>query len=200
MKRVLVAFLALALVIIASVASFSAAPYPTYGTAVVDGNNAEWDLNADFFANMYRAGNPNKPIESYLYLRYDCFTQTMYALCMKAGADPIIAYPNPEQNWIAIDAQNNKVVSGLSGNDGIPADFEFINTYGPTPPDSLIYADGWEASFPLSPGSYTLIAHAEVWDQIRATVRRWSSSAWFAPSPPPGARSSRCTARSSRVA
>ncbi len=169
MKRVLVAVLALALVIIASVASISAPPYPSYGTAVVDGNSAEWDLGADFFANMYRAGNPNKPLESKLYLRYDCYTQTMYALCLKAGADPIIAYPNPEQNWIAIDAQNNKVVSGLSGNDATPPDFAFINTFGPTPPDSLIYADGWEASFSIAPGSYTLIGHAEVWDQTGQT-------------------------------
>lgn len=169
MKRVLVAVLALSLVIIASVASFSAAPYPSYGTAVVDGSYAEWNLGADFFANMYRAGNPTKPIESYLYLRYDCLTHTVYALCLKAGVDPIIAFPNPEQNWLAINMQSNKVVTGLSGNDAIPPDFAFINTYGPTPPDSLIYADGWEASFTLAPGAYTLIGHAEVWDQTGQT-------------------------------
>jgi hypothetical protein len=128
----------------------------------VDGNPGEWDLTNDFFANMYRAGNPTKPLESKLYLRYDCITHVVYALCLKAGTDPIIADPNPEQNWLAINTQSNKVVTGLSGNDGIPPDFEFINTVAPTPPDTLTFADGWEASFPLGEGSYTLIGHAEV--------------------------------------
>ena len=168
MKRLIVTLLALS-ALAGTTSVLATPPNPTYGTAVVDGNYGEWDLTADFFANMYRAGNPNKPLESKLYLRYDCRTETMYALCLKAGNDPIVAYPNPEQNWLAINAQNNKVVNGLSGNDGIPPDFEFINTVAPTPPDTVVYADGWEASFPITAGSYTLIGHAEVWDQTGQT-------------------------------
>ena len=61
----------------------------------------------------YYVRNPTKPLESKLYLRYDCFTQTMYALCLREPADPIVAYPLPQQNWIAINSQANKVVSGL---------------------------------------------------------------------------------------
>jgi hypothetical protein len=162
MKRFLLVTVSLIALLVASAAVFATPPQPTAGTAVVDGNYGEWNLVTDFFANMYRAGNPNKPLESKLYIRYDCTTHVVYALCLKAGTDPIIADPNPEQNWIAINTQSNKVVTGLSGNDGIPPDFEFINVVVPTPPDSLTFADGWEASFPLGEGSYTLIGHAEV--------------------------------------
>jgi hypothetical protein len=161
MKRVLT-LLVLSAVLAMSVASLATPPQPSPGTAVVDGNYGEWDLVNDFFANMYRAGNPSKPLESKLYLRYDCATHVVYALCLKAGSDPIIADPNPEQNWLAINTQSNKVVTGISGNDGIPPDFEFINAVAPTPPDTLTFADGWEASFALAEGSYTLIGHAEV--------------------------------------
>lgn len=162
MKRFLLIAMSLIVLLSVSAAVFAVPPQPSPGTAVVDGNYGEWNLVNDFFANMYRAGNPTKPLESKLYLRYDCTTHTVFALCLKAGTDPIIADPNPEQNWIAINNQNNKVVSGTTGNDGIPPDFEFINIVAPTPPDTLTFADGWEASFPLAEGSYTLIAHAEV--------------------------------------
>jgi hypothetical protein len=112
---------------------------------------------------MYRAGNPTKPLESKLYLRYDCLTQTMYALCLREPADPIVAYPDPQQNWIAINSQANKLVSGLDQPaNASPPDFAYYNLFGPTPPDSLTYADGWEASFQIAPGSYNIIAHAEV--------------------------------------
>ena len=60
----------------------AAPPVPTFGTAVVDGNIDEWDLINDFFANMHRAGDPDKVVESKLYLRYDCATNTMYALVL----------------------------------------------------------------------------------------------------------------------
>jgi hypothetical protein len=48
-------------------------PEPTYDTATVDGNESEWSLANDFFADMYRAGDPTKKVESKLYLRYGCF-------------------------------------------------------------------------------------------------------------------------------
>ena len=62
---------------------------PTYGTAVVDGNPGEWGMSADFFTNMYRAGNTTKEIEAKLYLRYNCDSGTMYALVLPAGNWPV---------------------------------------------------------------------------------------------------------------
>ena len=41
-------------------------PVPAFGTATVDGDASEWNLaedgTGDFFANMYRAGNSEKPM------------------------------------------------------------------------------------------------------------------------------------------
>ena len=162
--KVLVVLTLLAIGATAATLATATPPNPTYGTAVVDGSIGEWNLTNDFFANMYRAGKPNQPLESKLYLRYDCETHTMYALCLREPADPIVAYPNPQQNWIAINSQANKLVSGLDQPaDATPPDFAYYNLFGPTPPDSLTYADGWEASFTIGAGSYTLIGHAEVY-------------------------------------
>ena len=75
------------LFVIVTVASLGIAyalpPYPTTpATATVDGNPNEWDLTNDFFADMYRAGNSSKVIQSKLYLRYDPSTSTLYVLVL----------------------------------------------------------------------------------------------------------------------
>jgi len=136
-------------------------PTPSSGTAVVDGNPGEWNLVADFFTNMYRAGNPTKPIESKAYLRYDCLTHTMFVLVLTVPNVPAYIDSDAVTAWVAIDNQSNKVVNEISGNDGIPADFEWI---GRNYDGNNQHALGYEASFPLAEGSYNIITHIDVED------------------------------------
>ncbi|HEX7880437.1 MAG TPA: hypothetical protein VF720_13570, partial [Candidatus Eisenbacteria bacterium] len=134
-------------------------PNPSPGTAVVDGNPGEWNLATDFFTNMYRAGNPSKPIESKAYLRYDCSTHTMYVLVLGVPGVPVYIDSNAVTAWVAIDNQSNKVVNEASGNDGIPPDFEWI---GRNFDSNNQHALGYEASFPLAEGSCNIIVHCDV--------------------------------------
>lgn len=136
------------------------APYPTYGTAEVDGDIDEWDLTNDFFANMYRAGKeylgPNpSPIESKLYVRYDISTATVYVLVL--NQPDVIAILSADNAWVAIDGISNKVVKGNFGNDGVPPDFEWVYNSD----EDLV---GYEASFVLTPGTYNIDVHINVQD------------------------------------
>jgi len=144
-------------------------PEPTYGTANVDGLTNEWVLVSDFFANMHRAGKEDKPIESKLYLRYDCVTGTMYVLVLTEPGIPAIV--NNNTAWVAIDNQNNKVVLGISGDDGFPPDFAWVAiAYD----GDATHARGYEASFNILPGTYEIITHVNVFDaanqQTSATI------------------------------
>ena len=130
-------------------------PQPTYDTAVVDGDYGEWDLaedgSGDFFAYMYRAGNVNMAIESKLYLRYDCSTETMYALVLAVEGMPILVEPL-DNAFAKIDG--SKVVDGNS------ASFAWI---GQGFDGNNGHAQGWEASFALGPqASYILNVHSNV--------------------------------------
>jgi hypothetical protein len=125
-------------------------PTPTHGSATVDGATGDWDLGADKFADMTDAGNAAKPVVARLYLRYDCDTSTLYALVL--GVDGTqFRQTRPENAYIRIDGVG-KLVSGLSGNDGTPPDFSWVN------PDGTL-ADGWEASGTVAPGTHTVRAH-----------------------------------------
>ncbi len=133
-----------------------AAPYPSGGIAVVDGDASEWNLATDFFAAMYRASNPGFDMLSKLYLRHDCATQTLYLLVLAEPGVQIEAFHAAAEQWAKIS--NTIQVSNLSGNNGVAPDFNYINSDG-------TYADGWEASFILAPGSYTdFKVHAQVDD------------------------------------
>ena len=111
---------------IAAIPASATPPQPTYGTANVDGNYAEWDLVNDFFSLMYRAGNPTKPVESKAYLRYDCSAGVMYVLVLMEPTSVGYIDPAAQTAWVAINAQNNKVVTENSGDDGIAPDFQWI--------------------------------------------------------------------------
>lgn len=128
-------------------------PEPTYGTATVDGNYSEWNLTNDWFADVWRAGDPNKSnpvLEGKLYLRYDCSTEVMYALVLTVDGVPALV--ESANTWITIDGINNKVTFIA---------FEWIerNYDG-----DYTHAKGWEAAFSLPPGSYKIIAHTNVYD------------------------------------
>lgn len=143
------ALLALSLVGPSAVGAASP-PQPTYGSAVVDGKTGDWDLSSDLFSDLTDTGRANSPVRGHLYLRYDCSTETLYALVL--GVDGIqFLQTRPEDAYIRIDG-SGKAVSGNSGNNGTPPDFEWVN------PDGTL-ADGFEGSAPLSPGEYTIRAH-----------------------------------------
>jgi hypothetical protein len=65
----------------------AADPQPTYGSAVVDGDISEWNLSADFFANLIKAGGNGGQTEvlGKAYLRYDCDTSNLYVLALSEG-------------------------------------------------------------------------------------------------------------------
>jgi hypothetical protein len=122
----------IALLLIASIAfslplaSSANPPEPTYGTATVDGNPDEWDLNSDFFTNMYRAGDSTKPLESKAYLRYDCSTQTLYVLVLTEPNVPAIV--SAEDAWAAINIISNKTYNGNDDGGALPTSPGSIQT------------------------------------------------------------------------
>jgi hypothetical protein len=139
-----------ALGVIASTNLARAGDEPTYGTADVDGDYGEWDLVADYFADL-----ENGVGESYakLYLRVDCYCggATLYVLVLNA-TDPVILVEGGSEVWVKIN--DVKVVSSDSGDDGIPPDFAWINS-------DDTYANGWEASvdYPMRNGDWNLEVH-----------------------------------------
>ena len=156
MVLILVMFLAL----MATPAS-ATPPSPSPGSATVDGDASEWNLTTDFFANMYRAWSSDKPLESKLYLRYDCKTHTLYALVLCESGVTACA-DQPGEAYIKIDNSSPppdqiKLVDGNSPN------FAWVNKSGDT-------AEGWEASAYLAEGSYSkLRVHTEVNDDGEQT-------------------------------
>jgi hypothetical protein len=155
-------FSSLLLVLALVVFPFSAAqanastPEPTYGSAVVDGDPGEWDLTVDQFAPLYQAGMSNKPIEGYVYLRYDCSDNVMYALVKTVAGVTVLSNMGSDVHYIKIDGPGGTVVNSGSGNDGTPPDFEWVQSNGDT--------IGWEASFNLAMGLHTILVHTQVYN------------------------------------
>jgi len=145
----------------AAMPAMAAPPQATYATASVDGISGEWDLVGDFFSLMYRAGKTNKPVESRAYLRYDCTDGVMYVLVLMEPTSVGYIDPLAQTAWIAINDQNNKMVTENAGDDGIAADFQWIGQgYDGNPQ----HVRGYEASFAIGQGSYTIIFHVDVVD------------------------------------
>jgi uncharacterized repeat protein (TIGR01451 family) len=132
----------------------------TYGGAYsVDGSYSEWNLTNDYFADMYRAFNNTKKVESKLYLHYDCQNQVMYALVLTEAGVPGVKIA--ADAWITINGISNKVVTGSSGNNGTAPDFNWIGVGFDGNTDHVL---GYEASFPLAEGDYKIVGHIEVYD------------------------------------
>jgi len=129
-------------------------PEPTYASANVNGNYGEWDLNNDFFADMYRAADPTKKVESKLYLRYDCQTETLYVLVLAVNGVTVL--PEPDNAFVKL-GNAIKLVDGNDGDDGTPPDFAWVMSNS----DYI----GFEASASLAPGNYpNLNVHVNVDD------------------------------------
>ena len=137
--------------------SFSSAQ--TYGgDYTVDGNYAEWNLNLDFHSNMFRSFNPVDPIQSRLFLHYNCETGKLFVLVL---VEPkFVGILSPDDAWVAIDGISNKLLKGTDNNDGTPPDFAWV-----TPGYGGISGQvrGFEGSISIPPGSHRLIAHLQVY-------------------------------------
>jgi hypothetical protein len=127
-------------------ASLAAAPNPSYGSATVDGATGDWDLGADFFADMIDAGE-HGDVRAKLYLRYDCEEEVLYGLVLAQNGEKA-RQDRPDEAYIAIDG------SKLITPDG---DFAWVNGDG-------TLADGWEGAGDLVAGSYTIRAHVLIAD------------------------------------
>jgi len=111
------------------------------GGIVVDGDRSEWN-HADLFAPMYRAGRTEKPVESDLYLRYDCVTGVL-AVMVETRPGVVLA---DGDDFVKVDGAKRV---------GSPS----IGTY-----TQGADGRGWEASLSLAEGSYSLNVHAQVLD------------------------------------
>lgn len=163
-KRLIVLTAIMGIVALMVAATVLASEQPTYDVATVDGDYGEWNLNEDFFAYMYRAGNPDKPVESSLYLRYDCETKVMFGLVLANTPTATVQVDGNEEHWLKID--RSVVVDEQAGLDGTPPDFAWIGLENGT-------ALGWEASADVTAGSHTIQAHTITDDgefQTSATI------------------------------
>jgi hypothetical protein len=104
---------------------------------------------------MYEAGNPTKDILSNLYLRYDCNSQTVFGLVLKQPSYSIDGAP-----WIKIYELGNspQVDDGDNPPNGVQPEFSWV------PPSASVQSniEGYEASFSLAPGSYTMETHVNM--------------------------------------
>ena len=141
-------------------------PHPAYiqtaGDAItVDGDIVDWNVNdTDYFADMYHEGDPARATFAKLYLRYDCDTNTLYALVIPEAGIEILT-PD-EEAFIKI--KGDKLVGDEYDDDGNAPDFSWINEN-----EIEGTADGWEASAKIGPGIYTqlqnqLDVHTQVHD------------------------------------
>jgi len=148
-------------VVIVLVTSFgivnATAPYPTTpATATVDGDPSEWDLAADFFADMYRAFDDGKQLQSKLYLRYDPITETLYVLVLTETDYPGLRLT--DDAWFDVDYVPGKELDGDS------ASFAWVE-FNPV----VSNVKGFEGSFHLPVGEYLMKAHIQVYDEVEGS-------------------------------
>jgi len=124
---------------------------PTCAPAVVDGAAGEWVLGDDIFSDVYRAGQEEDKVEARLYLRFDCRTDTIYALLLSAGDWPVLLRRGEAR--LALDSANADVS---------PLDFAWLE---PGYDGNSSHARGWEAAFAAGRGEYLLWAAAQVVDE-----------------------------------
>ena len=154
------------LVVIVLVTSFgivyATAPYPTTpATATVDGDPSEWEPTEDFFANMYRAFNETKQLESKLYLRYDPTTETLYVLVLTEPEYPGLRID--EHAWFDVYVSTISDMPGKELNPG-SANFTWVE-FNP----EVSNVKGFEGSFHLPMGEYIMKAHIQIYDEVEGS-------------------------------
>jgi hypothetical protein len=144
---------------------------PVYGTGiVVDGNPCDWDFENDFFSDMYIAGYDHNPVLSHLYLRYDCFTDILYALVIDVHNDGLTPDLSPGDAWIKIYNNgwtNNKLIDGFGEGNTTPRAFEWVYEVCGDPYTPLV---GYEACGALGDGIYSYFeAHLNICGETSST-------------------------------
>ncbi len=100
---------------------------PAQGEAEIDGFITEWDLDATYFDNLYKAGKEWKDVTSKLYVMYNYAASKMSVLVInEPGYDNDSGFENDEF-WV-------KKYNGTKLIDASFSDFAFTN-------------NGWEAKF-----------------------------------------------------
>ena len=137
---------------------YAGAPNPTTpATAAVDGDPSEWNLTVDFFANMYRAFNETKQLQSKLYLRYDPTTETLYVLVLTEPDYPGLRLTADAWFDVYVSTESDMPGKELTGGSASFAWVEF---------DPVVSnVEGFEGSFHLSVGEYMMKAHIQVNDE-----------------------------------
>lgn len=138
-----------------ALAGAAAPPQPSYASAVVDGSSADW--NAGDTWGTIVSNDPPKRVVASASLRYDCSAGVLYVLFTAAPGE-IVQTIDPEEAYVRL-GQTGKLVSGVSGNDGVAPDFAWTGHDGDT-------ATGFEASAAVAPGEYpgSLRIHAKLPD------------------------------------
>ena len=164
MKRIII--YAYSLLAAAQCWSVSTGPLST-GSVQVDGRINDWDLSDDFYAKMYRAGDPGKKVESNLYLKYNCTDGHLCFLVLRedysAASDQVIVLEQPDDAWIKIDGVNGNLLDGFDSN------FSWVRLDPDDPSSTLI---GWEGCVNLEAGTYNMAAHAQVFSDGEAQTSR----------------------------
>ncbi len=136
---------------------------------VVDGNILDWDLGADYFADMYMAGNPTRLALATLYLRYDCSTQMLNLLVLDVPEDGLCPDEDEDEAWVKIYGlgwSGNKLIDGEGNGNTSPRTFEWVY-------DDEDHLIGYEASAYLETGSYAEFeAHLNVSGETASTGKR----------------------------
>jgi hypothetical protein len=137
-------YLLICVVIIAMLTGIVSAKTPAYGVGNMDGYPFdEWNLATDFWGDMINADT--NTVYAKAYVRYDCDTETVYVLVISEGPPgPLLLM----DTGTSASINNVNVYTGFSGFDGTPPDILWDEYSNP-------YAFGYEASFPLAPGSYS---------------------------------------------
>jgi hypothetical protein len=147
------------------------AQQPAYGSGiVVDGDIGDWDLNSDFYAEMYMAGNPDFINLSTLYLRYDCATSMLFALVLDIENDGWSPDYEADEAWIKfydIGWSNNLLIDGNGGGNTIPRCFQWVFE---TPGDENSPLLGYEACASLDAAYYySFEAHLNIDGETSST-------------------------------
>jgi len=155
-------FIAILVIAVISISGFAscAAPAVSTGTAVVDGNIGDWDLNADFFDDMYRAGidDANHPLQSKCYLQFDG-VGTLYVLVLTTTKDSsYFECIQDNEAWVKIYLPDDTQHAYLKLDRTDTADFEWVTIDG--------ICRGFEGRIAITPGDYYIQVHINVYDPI----------------------------------
>lgn len=118
-------------------------PEPTDGSATVDGSISEWTTSDEWGTIV--SNDPPKRVVATASLRYDCESMVLYVL-VQASTGETFQTTDPAEAYVRL-GQSGKLVSGLSGDDGVAPDFAWLDLNGDT-------ASGFEASAVVAPGEY----------------------------------------------